>query len=825
MSRRDLFFVVAAIGIGLFVPVSTVAQTLAGTVEGAESRVLVRLLGADGPLGPAQVTDPSGHFLVAAPGPGSFRIRVERMGFHPTVSETVELTAGSRATVTVELPSRPLDLRSAPVVSSTCTPNVGGSDRLSLAWEAVGTAMAMALWNEDRGELLLDAELHRRQLEADASTVVRAEQPEVRSGVSRLGPAVDAEDLLSRGFIREDEDGSVLYFPPTPAVLSSPRFLRTHCVRLQGPPDAALLGVAFEPRESSGEVRPDVAGVLWIAADSGRPVLLEFAYRNVDPQVVPASAGGRSSFAEMPDGSWVTVETWLRMPLLRVFAEGDDERWQVFGLREERVRLLTARNALETWAITPSTGALQGRVLFSEGGEPLGGADVRLVGTPWQTRTDDEGRFRFEGLLDGAYRVSTAHPRFDDLPLGPNVPVVAITPDETTHVILAPPSPDEAAVQLCPVGDGTQGSVIVTGQVRDSLTDEPLVGLPLQIRFLDPRREGRPYHEARVSTGPGGFYLYCDAPRGQTVRIRPAVPGARSEDDDSFVALGRVERRDLAIGLSTEQRPSGIFGVIRDAETSRPIEAVEISVQETSLRVVTNSNGFYAIPDVKPGIYVLDVAHIGYSDREIVVRVDGGGAYQVDLTLEVDAIPLEGITVSVLPARLFGDMVDLHRRMEMGFGDFIVRQELEQRGGTLATILQGKSGVTVVTGPSRAGEKFIVLRRAIDLVQRPPDPTSADNVSGDIPPADLQFCFPAVWVDGARWSRPRSGGVGHDPIDFTQFVTMDIEAVEIYRGAGSVPGEFGGGDAACGAIVIWTRRGGRTIRGDMGRSGIGRGAP
>jgi hypothetical protein len=322
-----------------------------------------------------------------------------------------------------------------------------------------------------------------------------------------------------------------------------------------------------------------------------------------------------------------------------------------------------------------------------------------------------------------------------------------------------------------------------------------------------------------VSTGPGGFFLYCDAPRGQTVRIRPAVPGARAEDDDSFVALSTVERRDLAIGLSTEQRPSGIFGVVRDSETGRPVEAVEVSIQDTPHRVITNSNGFYAIPEVEPGIHVLDIAHLGYADREIVVRVDAAGAYQVDVTLEVDAIPIEGITVTVLPPRLFGDMVDLHRRMEMGFGDFIVRQELEQRGGTLASILQGRSGVTVVTGPSRAGEKFIVLRRAIDLVQR--SPNSDDNVTGNNPPADLQFCFPAVWVDGARWSRPRSGGVGHDPVDFTQFVTMDIEAVEVYRGAGSVPGEFGGGDAACGAVVIWSRRGGRTVRGDMGNRGNG----
>ncbi len=33
----------------------------------------------------------------------------------------------------------------------------------------------------------------------------------------------------------------------------------------------------------------------------------------------------------------------------------------------------------------------------------------------------------------------------------------------------------------------------------------------------------------------------------------------------------------------------------------------------------------------------------------------------------------------------------------------------------------------------------------------------------------------------------------------------EVAAVEVYKGAASLPGEFAGSDARCGAIVVWTR--------------------
>ena len=804
----------AALVVGL--PGGARSQTVEGTVTGASGRVLVRLLDQTGREVAAQVSDPAGRFLFAAPADGRYRVRAERPGFRDEEGPVVRVSAGARTAAEVEMPERPLSLRSVRAPSGDrCGPVTGGKDRLTLAWGSVRTAAAMAAWNGRRGELRLDARIHRRQLEADGETVLRAEPPVERTGVTRLEAAVEPGDLFARGFIREDSDGSARYYSPTPDVLADPEFTRRYCLRLREAP-GPLLGVAFEPRgeEDPEAVRPDVAGVIWLDRDGGRPIRLEFVYRNVDPGVVPASAGGSTTFTLLPDGSWVTAEVTLRMPLLQVVDTPEGQTWDVTGLREERARLVRVHGADGTWTLTPLSGAVEGSVTGA-GGAPLENALVELVGTGVGTRTDADGHFLFDGLLEGTYRVAADHPRFDALPIGPGVPAVAVVPGDTAHVVLSPPSAEDAALQLCPP-EGRDGSVILTGQVVDSLSGEVLVGAPLTVRFLDPRRHGTPYHEARVSSGVGGYYVYCDAPRGQTVRIRPALPGARVEDDLSFVARGPVERQDVVVRLSTEQAQGGVFGLIRDARTGQGIEAADVRVQDTDYRALTNSNGFFAIPDVRPGLYAVTVGHLAYQDREVVVRIDGGQAYQVDVDLEVDAIPLEGITVSVVPPRLFGDMVDLQRRMEMGFGDFLVRRDLESRGGTLASALQGRLGVRMVTGGNRPGERYVVLRQARDITSIPASEQNGESL--DAGPSELvqEYCFPSVWVDGHRFSTPRSGGIGHDPVDFSQFLTLDIEAVEVYRGAASVPGEFGGGDAACGAVVIWTRRGGRTVRGDMG---------
>jgi hypothetical protein len=65
---------------------------------------------------------------------------------------------------------------------------------------------------------------------------------------------------------------------------------------------------------------------------------------------------------------------------------------------------------------------------------------------------------------------------------------------------------------------------------------------------------------------------------------------------------------------------------------------------------------------------------------------------------------------------------------------------------------------------------------------------------------NLSYCPVRYFVDGASY--PLYG----QSIDVMVQV-VDIGAIEVYPGGASVPPQFGGREAACGVIAIWTRQG------------------
>ncbi len=251
----------------------------------------------------------------------------------------------------------------------------------------------------------------------------------------------------------------------------------------------------------------------------------------------------------------------------------------------------------------------------------------------------------------------------------------------------------------------------------------------------------------------------------------------------------------LAAGsVRAEERAANLLGYVRDMETGRPITGASVRLESMNTVRITNELGFFAFTDVPIGMHSLVVESLGHEQRRIQVRLDEDKSYETNVLLSTEPVLLEGLTVRVIPRRTFNELRDLDIRLSRGFGHFVLREELEVRGGNLITLIQGMPGVRVQGSGGTMSDRTVVLRRA-------------RHISSTAPGVHvIEACYPAIFLDGRRFSRRAS--LGDQPTDLTEFLASDMDAVEVYSGT-SVPAAFGGGDAACGAILVWTRRGPR----------------
>lgn len=286
--------------------------------------------------------------------------------------------------------------------------------------------------------------------------------------------------------------------------------------------------------------------------------------------------------------------------------------------------------------------------------------------------------------------------------------------------------------------------------------------------------------------GPGTYHLSIHAPgfasvlsdelvveSGQSVQLvfalRPVDPGSPGIRASS----GRSVDPDGAV--------SSVFGRVVEYESGRPIEGARVDIGEGAQIARTDSNGYFALTDLRPGIHPLEISHLGLQTRRDVMLFEGGRAYQIEATLSADPIVLEGLRVQVRSRAVVRALAEVMFRMghnkHLG-GIYFTRRDLDLRGNQpMSEILRSLVSVKIVK--LNSAEYLVGLR-------------------------GRRFCgsMPTMFVDGVKVA------TGKEPLDLNMIPTMDIEIVEIYKSAASMPAEFGGSDGQCGAIAIWTRRGG-----------------
>ena len=255
----------------------------------------------------------------------------------------------------------------------------------------------------------------------------------------------------------------------------------------------------------------------------------------------------------------------------------------------------------------------------------------------------------------------------------------------------------------------------------------------------------------------------------------------------------------FAVSLFLVVVPAGlpaqvIRGRLVDRARGAPIPSASVLLSDTSGRVLANAltddAGTFEVTARGAGVYRLAFKRIGYQGRELVLDVAANAVVRVP----EDASSLDPLPVTLEEATVTGarhrrlERAGFYERREEGHGSFITREEFEiMRPSQTTDVLRRLRGIRLrPNGKYGAGD----TRRYIVETGRGGGAMSA---KGSCP---TQYFLDGVFI----------GTAADAQIDLDMTIRVhDIEAIEVYAGAGQLPAKFNIMGGLCGAILIWTQ--------------------
>jgi hypothetical protein len=216
------------------------------------------------------------------------------------------------------------------------------------------------------------------------------------------------------------------------------------------------------------------------------------------------------------------------------------------------------------------------------------------------------------------------------------------------------------------------------------------------------------------------------------------------------------------------QQTAILKGRIVDDETGDPVANAVVRIKGLP-PLTANSQGRFELSSLPAGSVELAIQAIGYAAQTHRFPASAGEVIDRIFPLQFTGAKLPDIEVEGRAQRLAPRYVQFERRRGLGMGAYFRWDELKDRGyATVGDALRTVRGVKIRCDQA-AFECFAVMARSPQ-------------------------CAPVWWIDGIEIRSFHE----NTPI-------RDLYGIEIYRGPGEVPGEFGGSNAGCGVIVMWTK--------------------
>ena len=790
----------ALLTISLLAGPSLAAQAIHGSVVARGSAVpvagiMVVLLDSAGVSLTSALTDEQGRFVVEAPASGSYRLRLDAVGFASELTPAIPIAGGEAIPHTAFYEGRARHLPPVTVTAKAkCVPTHERASVVAMLWDEVRKALAVTRLTAASERYRFEQREFERELDPRSGAARRSRTWDPRELTGLPYESIAAESLAAHGYVRTMPDG-VWYYAPDAQTLLSDAFTRTHCLKPASRADApGLVGLAFEP--TAGRKVTDIEGVLWLETATSRLRYLEFSYTGLPRNMAGHGLGGRVDFERLPSGAWVVREWRIRMP--RVSRQSRPMPSTVPGVGpprlvptivedvagilerggEVRVQAL-AQAALQA----PRSASISGIVVDSTSVSRLAGAEVWLdvPGQPLPVRrvtADSTGAFRMDSVPGGTYELTVTHPRLDALgtslaPIG-----VAVEPGQAVVLAVATPSLRAVMDSICG-GRSSPDAMPLRGAVRRNVDGPGVPGAQVVVRWTDrsslSEAGTRSASNVSATTDGTGHFTLCGIPRGTALSLRASDERSRGLPDTLTLGAEGVG----AVTLLAPEQTGEISGVVSTPD-GRPLAMAEIEVLDADVVVRTNGQGRYRIGTLAAGEYTVEARAIGYVPERRSVTVGTNAIRTVDVRVRVAARVLAPVK-TVVPAD--GYRTGFHeRRARSTGGRFLTNEQIRASGYTRVTdLLRSVPGLQL----RRAGNVAVM-----EFTGRGGRTFSSHG------------CPVAYAVDGIPVEPAAFGIDGEIALDH-------VEAIEVYDAA-TAPVQYARRGTGCGVILIWTRE--RSVR-------------
>jgi hypothetical protein len=438
-----------------------------------------------------------------------------------------------------------------------------------------------------------------------------------------------------------------------------------------------------------------------------------------------------------------------------------------------RITLSTILIAASTAILRAQAVTVRGVAFDSLHNGPLSDAFITLSGggINRSVTADSIGRFFFDDVAPGAYRVSMQHITIESLGFT-GISARATVTDGKQEIVLALPSFTSMWRTVCG-GMAPADSGFLFGSIRHATTGKPVARAGVDVSWIDVALDAQKklsqkrWRRTARSDSTGSFGV-CGVPTSVALHVQALTDSSASGVIELPPSESRVQRRDLMLGPADGAARGVVVGSLRGA-AGFPYRDARVPL-EVLPQVRSDSAGRFLIRNAPLGTRQLDITAIGMMPTFVAVDVLPNDTAFVDAQLQRVVTTLDPVRVKAA-ARAAAFNRGLEERRKGGFGHIIDSTTIAPIG-TLASVFAGAPSTTVVRG--RAAGDFTILF-----------------------PDGSRKCVATVFLDGRR--------SGFD--ELRDISPQDLAVVELYPHPLSVPAEFtlGGLRQLCGVVALWRK--------------------